>query len=205
MKKCHLLLLNKAAYWLLFSFILGFSGALFPQEFSLPVNVSRMPDQIDTLPSIAVDKDNHVHIAWNGFYAKAGAPDGVASDIFYSTNISGPFSAPVRIPVAENWYSRDPDIAVDSNGCAHIVFRRSPNQSSITSADDLFYVSNTGGSFCAPQRLARPLSCSAGHPVRSPHPLRQPESHSHNVYRQRFSNYRNEQRERELESAYRCL
>jgi len=42
--------------------------------FDKPVNVSRNLTRIDTLAAIAVDSNNKVHIAWNGFYPKAGAP-----------------------------------------------------------------------------------------------------------------------------------
>jgi len=154
--------------------------ALFPQGFSLPVNVSNLPNQIDTLPSIAVDKDNHVHIAWNGFYAKSSAPDGVAADVFYTNNVLGTFSTPVMIPVSDHWYSRDVDIAVDSNGHAHIVFRRSPDQMNVTWDDDLYYVSNVGGSFGTPQRIVEgTLSASSVGTPYEPHILCDSQNHIH--------------------------
>jgi len=122
-------------------------------EFDKPVNVSRSPTRIDTGAAIAVDPNNKVHIAWNAFYPKAGAPDGVAADIYYVTNASGKFSAPVRIRVPAGWYSRDASIAVDAKGNAHIVFRRSTNQTSVLSADDLYYVTNVNGDFKHPVLL----------------------------------------------------
>ncbi len=119
-------------------------------EFDKPLNVSRSRARIDTGAQLAVDANNKVHIAWNAFYAKAGTPDGVVSDIYYTTNVSGTFSAPVRIRVAAGRYSRGPSIAVDRNGHAHIVFRRSMEQAAITSEDDLYYVTNAKGDFKHP-------------------------------------------------------
>ena len=119
-------------------------------EFNKPLNVSRSRTRIDTLAAIAVDANNKVHIAWNAFYPKAGAPDGIAADIYYTTNVSGKFSAPVRISVPAGWYSRDVTIAVDAKGHAHIVFRRSMDQMNCESGDDLYYVTNAKGDFKHP-------------------------------------------------------
>ncbi len=121
--------------------------------FGAPQNVSKSRARVDTLAAVAVDANNKVHIAWNGFFAKAGAPDGVASDIYYTTNAPGAFGAPVRIRVPAGWYSRDATIAVDPAGHAHIVFRRSVNQASVLSDDDLYYVTNANGDFKHPVRL----------------------------------------------------
>ena len=126
------------------------SGPAAATEFNKPLNVSRSRTRIDTGAAIAVDPNNKVHIAWNAFYPKAGAPDGVAGDIYYASNVSGKFSAPVRIRVPAGWYSRDPSIAVDGTGHAHIVFRRSMNQAALMSEDDLYYVTNAKGDFKHP-------------------------------------------------------
>lgn len=121
--------------------------------FDTPVNVSRNLTRIDTLAAIAVDSNNKVHIAWNGFYPKAGAPDGVAADIYYSTNTSGSFSAPLKIGVPAGWYSRDAAIAVDAKGHVHIVFRRSLSQLNVLSGDDIYYATNATGRFKRPVLL----------------------------------------------------
>ncbi len=119
-------------------------------EFAKPLNVSRSRTRLDTGAAVAVGPNNKVHIVWNAFYAKAGAPDGVVSDVYYTTGVSDKFSAPVRIRVAAGWYSRLPSIAIDGNGHAHIVFRRSTEQAAITSEDDLYYVTDTKGDFKHP-------------------------------------------------------
>jgi len=67
-------------------FMLFLSPPVFAPEFGDLINVSNAPDRIDTGAAIAVDKDNVVHIAWQGFFIQDGAPDGVASDIFYTNN-----------------------------------------------------------------------------------------------------------------------
>ncbi len=131
-------------------------------EFGKPLNVSRSRARIDTLAAIAVDANNKVHIAWNAFYAKTGAPDGIAGDIYYATNASGRFSAPVRIRVAAGWYSRDVAIAVDPAGHAHVVFRRSTSQLNVLSDDDLYYVTDAKGDFKHPVLLIDGVSGAPG-------------------------------------------
>jgi hypothetical protein len=123
---------------------------VFGTQFAKPVNVSKSRTRIDTGPAIAVDKNNKVHIAWNAFYAKAGAPDDVASDIYYTDNVSGNFITPIKIRVTAGWYSRDPSIAADSEGKAHIVFRRSQSQMNVLQEDDIYYVTNAKGDFNHP-------------------------------------------------------
>jgi hypothetical protein len=131
-------------------------------KFDKPLNVSRSRTRTDTLAAIAVDPNNKVHIAWNAFYPKAGAPDGVAADIYYTSNVSGKFSAPVRISVPAGWYSRDVTIAVDAKGHAHIVFRRSMDQMNLQSGDDLYYVTNAKGDFKHPVLLVDGIEAFPG-------------------------------------------
>jgi len=131
-------------------------------KFDKPLNVSRSRTRTDTLAAIAVDPNNKVHIAWNAFYPKAGAPDGVAADIYYTSNVSSKFSAPVRISVPAGWYSRDVTIAVDAKGHAHIVFRRSMDQMNLQSGDDLYYVTNAKGDFKHPVLLVDGIEAFPG-------------------------------------------
>lgn len=95
---------------------------------------------------IAVDKARKVHVAWYGFVRCASSPEGVASHIYYTNNVSGTFSRPVDIKLAlseENgWYSKYPFLAVDSKGSAHIAFTRSTSQTSVREMDDIYYVTN---------------------------------------------------------------
>lgn len=111
-------------------------------SFDDPVNVSKNLNRIETQPAVAVDKNNVVHIAWSGQYLKAGAPDGMASDIFYANNKGGRFSAPVKISAPTDWYSREPTIAVDSQGNVHIVFRRSIREATPWCEDDIYYATS---------------------------------------------------------------
>jgi hypothetical protein len=129
------------------------SGAAFATQFFNLVNVSNLPNQIDTEPAIAIDTNNKVHIAWDGFFARGGAPDGVASDVFYSTNKDGSFCPPIKISVPTGWYSREVTIAVDPSGNVHIAFRRSNNQTNLMAEDDIYYVTNTSGNFNNPLLL----------------------------------------------------
>ena len=118
--------------------------------FEAPVAVTASPDFIDTLPTLAVDRCGNVHIAYLGSYVKEGAPDGVARDVFYTNNLGGVFSAPVKVEVPTGWYSHGATLAVDPEGVAHIAFRRADDQIFVTSDDDLYYVNNASGSFDSP-------------------------------------------------------
>jgi len=122
-------------------------------NFEKPQNISKNPSRLDTEPAIAVDKNNKVHIVWNAYYVKPGAPDNVACDIFYIHNKTGSFITPIKITVPTGWYSREPAIAVDSEGNAHIVFRRSVDQLYLRSEDDIYYVTSAGGALNRPLLL----------------------------------------------------
>jgi len=71
------------------------------------VNVSGNPDILDTLPMVDTDPFGHVHIAWWGTHISPGAPDGVATDVFYSHGVNQTFSVPISIPIATGYYSKD--------------------------------------------------------------------------------------------------
>ncbi len=129
-----------------------------PPKFSEPVNLSNNPNQFDTMAAIAVDQSNRIHVAWIGTYANSAAPDGVASDVFYSCSSGSGFSDPIKITVPTGWYSRSPSIAADSTGNAHIAFRRSTHQTSVLSADDIYYVTNATGAFSNPVLLVDGIS-----------------------------------------------
>ena len=122
-------------------------------KFDSPVNVSNNPKWIQTGPAIAVDKKNVVHIIWQQLYASKKSPDGVVSDIYYTNNKDGTFMKAIKLPVQEKWYSRCPSITVDPKGNAHIVFRRSSDQTFILSEDDIYYVHSTGGTLSKPLLL----------------------------------------------------
>lgn len=111
---------------------------------SAVLNISNDPDVISTLPSIAVDSEGHVHVAFWGTYDSTGAPDGVTTDVFYLNNKSGDFGAPVKIKVPSGfgYYSKDLTLAVDNEGYAHIAFRRSADQIWDELFDDIFYATN---------------------------------------------------------------
>ncbi len=118
--------------------------------FEAPLELTNSPDVIDTLPTLAVDRCGHVHVAFLRAYAQEGAPDGVAFDIFYMDNVSGSFSAPVKIAVPTGYYSHGVTMAVDGNDVVHVAFRRSDDQIWVTSDDDLYYVNNASGVFDSP-------------------------------------------------------
>jgi hypothetical protein len=114
------------------------------------VNVSRNPDILDTLPVIDTDPFGHVHIAWWGTHVSSGAPDGVATDVFYSHGVNQTFSVPISIPITTGYYSKDTTLAVDKDGYAHVAFRRSEDQIWDTLFDDIFYATNRGNGIWRP-------------------------------------------------------
>ena len=119
---------------------------LYSQTTHKLINITNNPDKFAFRPAIAIDSKNNVHIAWYAFYEYPGAPDGVASNIFYSNNVKGKFCRSVEIKVPEGedtgWYSKNPSISVDSQGNAYIIFVRWKHQVSLSSEDDIYYVTN---------------------------------------------------------------
>ncbi|MGB2765119.1 MAG: hypothetical protein WBC20_11980 [Candidatus Aminicenantaceae bacterium] len=149
----RIIILKNQKFWqkaVFFACFLSMTLASYSQLFDPLVNVSNNPDITDTGPAIAVDQNNNVHIVWNGFYYDPNAPDSLAGDIFYTNNKGGSFSPPVQISVSTGWYSRNPTIAVASDGNVHIAFRRSEDQMNVLSEDDIYYVTNANGSFDNP-------------------------------------------------------
>jgi PKD repeat protein len=122
-------------------------------RFLAPQDVSKHPEMVNTVPTIALDKEGNVHIAYLGTFVSPGAPDNVATDVFYTNNIGGDFIEPIQISVPTGFYSRDVSIATDGEGNAHVVFRRSTDQIYLLSDDDIYYVNNIGGEFKDPERI----------------------------------------------------
>lgn len=132
---------------LLTNLYMFFPLSIFPQQFMSGINITNSEDTIESEPSIAVDNNNNVHIVWTSAYYNPDAPDNVAFDIFYTKNKMGSFAEPVKISVPNKWYSRNPSIAIDRVGNAHVVFRRSENQVTVFTGDDIYYVNNVNGNF----------------------------------------------------------
>lgn len=119
--------------------------------FDPPIRILESPDVIDTQPSLALDSMDHVHIVYMGTHLQAGAPDGVATDIYYTSNVDGGFSTPVSIAVPTGYYSYRPTIVLDSADKVHIAFSRQEDQNSPGWEDEIYYVNNQSGSFTNPQ------------------------------------------------------
>jgi hypothetical protein len=83
-----------------------------------------------------------------GTFFQEGAPDNVATDVFYSNNSDGSFGIPIQIEVPTGFYSKMISLAVDKDGNAHIAFIRADWQTA--GSGDLYYVNNVGGSFDEP-------------------------------------------------------
>ncbi len=97
--------------------------------------------------TIAVDKNNIVHIAFG--YPQTG------SKIYYTNNSSGSFSAPLLVSDSSG---RDPSIAVDNSGFAHICWAQSIGG---TSPSDVFYSTNKTGAFVTNKVVTTPTTSEA--------------------------------------------
>lgn len=124
--------------------------------FSEKVRIDTSPDNREsTDPSLAVDRLGRVHVVWTGARLRADSPDGVGLEVYYSRELAGGgFTSPISITVPTGFHSRDPVVAVDSQGVAHIAFRRGDSQSSVTWTDDIYYVNNRVGAFRNPVIIA---------------------------------------------------
>lgn len=114
---------------------------------SQPLNVTHSGDAYETQPSIGLAASGTVHLAFIRVYPQVGAPDGVASDIFYTNDAGGTFAEPVKLSAPSGIYSNTPDMVVEPGGVVHVVFRRSTSQTSVLGDDDLVYATNRTGSF----------------------------------------------------------
>jgi len=118
-------------------------------------------NMISTMAASMLDKNGYLHIAYVGWYVEPGAPDGVASEICYTNNLSGEFKVPEKLPKAELpfspsfeddfYYSKEPSIAVDSNGAVHVAYYRTEMQ--LAGSSWICYTNNTSGVFSVPQIL----------------------------------------------------
>lgn len=136
--------------------------------FDPPVDVSNHPEMINTQPGLVRDQHGHIHIAYMGTHYQAGAPDDVATDIFYTNNVGGSFSAPVQINVPTGYYSYRPSIVVDTSDVVHIAFSRQMDQNYPDRDDDIWCVNNSGGSFANPHRIVDGVAGGAIEQPREP-------------------------------------
>jgi hypothetical protein len=129
--------------------------------YSNPLLISTDPDMISTMAACALDKNGCLHIVFVGWYYEAGAPDDVASEIFYTNNLGGVFMEPVKLPKAEIpfppsfeddfYYSKEPTIAVDLNGKVHVAYYRTETQ--LNGSSWICYTNNKNGNFSVPEIL----------------------------------------------------
>ena len=95
-------------------------------------------------PSVAVDANGVVHVVY------AQKRDGVDDkiNIYYVTNSGGSWSSPVRI--SNDNFGNDaltPEIIMDVNGDAHVVYRHKSGSDAKT---NIYYVNNIGSSWSTP-------------------------------------------------------
>ena len=115
-------------------FYVGFLEVAYSQNlpYSDPFLISTDTTMISTMAASALDNNGKLHIVFVGWYYEGGAPDNVASEIFYTNNVSGTFIEPEKLPKAEIpfepnfedafYYSKEPAIAVDSSGTVHVAY-----------------------------------------------------------------------------------
>jgi hypothetical protein len=114
-------------------------------SWSAPMRVSHVTaGNYATSAQIAVDPNGRSHVTWEGY-------NGVVTDIWYSDNISGPWSLPAQLTsAAENRDQHEPRIVLDSNNRSHITwYGRDP----ILEISQVWYVTNATGTFPAPTQI----------------------------------------------------
>ncbi|MFX0161878.1 MAG: hypothetical protein ACFE68_00895 [Candidatus Hodarchaeota archaeon] len=122
---------------LLFSSVSMVNGAF---TWSTPVKVSTDPVTVQTInrsPSLAVDSNGVVHIAWGSTDSKE-----YTSEIWYANNATGTFT-PTQI-TSNSISDGNPSLALDSQGNVHIVW-----EGNYTAGNerDIYYINNVGGTF----------------------------------------------------------
>jgi len=109
---------------------------------------------ISSLPAAAVDKNGYLHVVYTGLYYDPMARDSVAGEIYYTNNLTGSFSPPVKLPsLISNihGYSKEPSIAIDSNGTIHIAYYRCADQ--LSGIGQICYTNNKNGIFSTPKLI----------------------------------------------------
>jgi hypothetical protein len=141
----------------------GFYNIAYSQDlvYSNPFLISTDPNMLSTMAASALDKNGKLHIVFVGWYYEQGATDDVASEIFYTNNLSGEFSEPEKLPKAELpfpgsapydfYYSKEPTIAVGSSGTVHVSYYRTEFQ--LGGASWICYTNNKNGDFSVPKIL----------------------------------------------------
>ncbi len=114
--------------------------------------VAGLEKGFDAAPSIAIDKDDVIHIA---YYAS----DGHDYEIYYTHSTStGGFTTPVKV-TDNNVNDGYPKIAVDGTGKVHILYQTSElvTKSGPTKITLRYVQSKPGGGFTAPVNITYPV------------------------------------------------
>ncbi len=105
-----------------------------------PVEVVSTEQTDDSgIPTIAVEEDGDVHVAWNDWTNYSGA--GTDRDVFYKWRDSGlgTWNPTVVVSNASADSSKVPDIAVDTDGNVHVVWYDQSDYNGSGTDDDVFY------------------------------------------------------------------
>ncbi|RQW07503.1 MAG: hypothetical protein EH225_01720, partial [Calditrichaeota bacterium] len=105
----------------------------------------------DELPAICVDKNDVVHLMWNGYVTSEGD-----IEIFYTHNASGHFLPKIQITSkaidgidGHTW----PDFEVDDTGVIHFTFNDSP-----VGAPEVYYATYSQGTTSMPLNISNSTS-----------------------------------------------
>ena len=107
---------------------------------SIPLNISNT-DSSSSSPSIAVDSNGVVHVVWTKTVNNG------MGDIFYKYKDETGWSAPINVSNSSLFYSNDPQVTVDSNGRADIVWDERDND--LFSGNTEVFFSQCNGATCS--------------------------------------------------------
>ncbi len=113
---------------------------------SAPVLLSTQSDYNQQYPQIALDASGKAHVVWYGYDSGENY-----EHIYYTTNASGTWSAPVLLSTQSDYSQYDPQIALDAGGKAHVVWY---GEDSGDYAYQIYYTTNASGTWSAPDHLS---------------------------------------------------
>ncbi|MHC1591807.1 MAG: hypothetical protein ACXQS8_06960 [Candidatus Helarchaeales archaeon] len=116
------------------------------------INIDGSGNQL--YPSIALDSAGNAHVVYS-------EKEGNLTSVFYRTSIDSFNSLQNVSRLAANGSNLYPDIAVDNNGVAHVIWLGMDDTSAYY---QLYYSNNNGGSFGAPSILFENLTSSNNPP-----------------------------------------
>ena len=113
-------------------------------------------------PSLAVDSDGNIHVAWYDYTDYGGSDTDV--DVFYKAKIGGSWTSTEVVSTESTGDSDYPSLAVDSDGNIHVAWRDYTDYGGAGTDVDVFYKAKIGGSWAFTEVVSTESTGASYHP-----------------------------------------